>query len=423
MAFNWSTAKHFRLYSFDLCLGDEWASLPLDMQHEGSPGALPAQEAEAGLHLEWMLECPECGAWNSPRLDRIAPVAPAGPPVRGKNTPYPHLPGLSCTGCGAVSWHESWAAGRYQSVSGEHVHDGLLRDAGGEPMGWPESTAIVVRGAVAPNVPWERLLGELESAGEDPAARRAVYSTVDAEVQISGESTVNESMAMRTPVEARGRPVFGVDVQDDRIEVSVCQSAGERVEVLAHVVLEGETADDGEGAWALLAGEIAERNPALAMVDSGWRTRQAYSFCRSHRNAHPVKGRDGLGGGELWRKSRREPGRGKPVDLYLLDAAALRRTWQARLLSRGRERWFAFDRSLGGDYFRQLLAEQEIAERDRRTGAYRRRWVSTGPNEAGDCLTYASAALLMAARRNLRRVQGVAGRPRWIGLHEREGAA
>ncbi len=33
--FNWSTAKHFRLYSFDLCLGDEWASLPPDMQHEG----------------------------------------------------------------------------------------------------------------------------------------------------------------------------------------------------------------------------------------------------------------------------------------------------------------------------------------------------------------------------------------------------
>ncbi len=83
VVFNWSPAKHFRLYSFDARYGDEWASLPPDMQHEGSPGALLrgrvrsaanprvcvsaspsatgdallAQEAEAGLHLEWMLSC------------------------------------------------------------------------------------------------------------------------------------------------------------------------------------------------------------------------------------------------------------------------------------------------------------------------------------------------------------------------------
>ena len=40
VAFNWSTAKHFRLFTFDAAFGDEWASLPPDMQHEGSPGAL-----------------------------------------------------------------------------------------------------------------------------------------------------------------------------------------------------------------------------------------------------------------------------------------------------------------------------------------------------------------------------------------------
>ena len=89
--------------------------------------------------------------------------------------------------------------------------------------------------------------------------------------------------------------------------------------------------------------------------------------------------------GELWRRSRREPGRGKPVDPYLLAVDELRRTWQNRLLSRAR--WLAFDSSLDESYFRGLLAEQEIAERDRRTGAYRRRWVRTGRNEPGDCLT------------------------------------
>ena len=80
VAFNWSTAKHSRLFTFHARFGDEWASLPPDMQHERSPGALrglrssrnlglwcrpvrrqPGMPAGAGgrggLYLEWMLEC------------------------------------------------------------------------------------------------------------------------------------------------------------------------------------------------------------------------------------------------------------------------------------------------------------------------------------------------------------------------------
>lgn len=316
---------------------------------------------------------------------------------RGKNTPTPVSGAvLTCTGCGVEVPQDAWAEGRYQTADGEHVECGRLLDADGEPMDWPASTAVVVRGACAPNVPWARLLEELASAGEDPAARRAVYSTVDAEVQIASEGTVNELMAMRAKVEVKGRPVFGVDVQDDRLEVPVCQSDGAKVGVLAHLALDGETTDPESGAWDLLAEQIAERNPSIVFVDSGWRTRQAYQFCRTHRAAHPVKGRP-MPRGELWRKSRREPGRGLPVDVYLLAVDELRRTWQSRLPSRGRERWFAFDRSLGEEYFRGLLAEQEVAERDRRTGAYRRRWVVTGPNETGDQLAYADLRETCAA--------------------------
>lgn len=155
VVFLWSVAKAFRLYSFDACYGDEWASLPPDMQHEGSPGALLrgrvrsaanprvavsaspsatgdallAQEAEAKLHLEWLMACPGCGAWNSPRLDRIEPE------------------GLACTGCGVRSPQESWTEGRYQVPGGEHVEGGVLCGSDGEPAAWPESTALVVRGA------------------------------------------------------------------------------------------------------------------------------------------------------------------------------------------------------------------------------------------------------------------------------------
>ncbi len=57
--------------------------------------ALLAQEAEAGLHFEWMPKCPECGAWNSPRLDRInPPIYTACSAGAGRPPPTPVSPGV-----------------------------------------------------------------------------------------------------------------------------------------------------------------------------------------------------------------------------------------------------------------------------------------------------------------------------------------
>ena len=259
----------------------------------------------------------------------------------------------------------------------------------------------MVRGLCNPEIPWSAHLSERESCGDDPAMLKALHATTDAEIEVAGESRVRDLMAMRTKVDRdESLPLAcGVDVQHDRIEATLAQAAGERLEVLSHAVLWGDTHDADGGAWTLLGALLDEHLANMTLVDSGdgRRTRTVYAWTGRRRGCYAVKGRKTLDGG-LWRKSPARPGEGKPVDLVLLDVDSLRRMWQARLAAETRAAWFAFDLGLDADYFKSLTAEREIVERNPRTGAWSRKWITTGDNEASDTMTYAQAAALIAQR-------------------------
>ncbi|MCY3841049.1 MAG: hypothetical protein OXH09_20790 [Gammaproteobacteria bacterium] len=100
---------------------------------------------------------------------------------------------------------------------------------------------------------------------------KALHATTDAEIEVAGESRVRDLMAMRTKLERdESLPLAcGVDVQHDRIEATLAQASGERLEVLRHAVLWGDTHDAEGGAWTLLAALLDEHRPNMTLVDSG----------------------------------------------------------------------------------------------------------------------------------------------------------
>ena len=388
--FGWAgTPTQFRQAGFDVAIGDEWPSLSPDLGHEGrgdvllrsrvkssenprvilsgSPStagdALQAVEATSSLKLEWKEPCPECGRGVSARLDRLSEA------------------GLACEHCGTISPQEAWPPGRFE---GEEDPTTYVRDGGlivdGEPAPWPASVTLILRGLLAPNIPWQRHLQDLEACGDDPSALKALYSVVDAELNVAAAGRIKELLAMRRPVERRegARLVCGVDVQHDRLEATMAQLGPDsRIDVLTHLVLEGETVNATEGAWSALTAVLAEWKPALSLIDSGDRTRVVYEYVRRHRGTRAIKGRRELANGRLWTWSPPKPDEGKPIGLYSLDVDVLRRTWMNRLDSAKRGDWFTFDSDLDRAYFESLTAEREIVTRSKRTGAYIRGWTST----------------------------------------------
>ena len=417
MSFLWAGApSQFRQSHFDLAVGDEWSELAPDLQFQGRPDqllrqrvkasknprvilssspasggdALLAAEASSGITLEWLLRCPNCKGSVSPRLDRLTKQ------------------GLTCERCGTITPHAGYLPGRFEA---EEKPDTYSRDGqlyvDGAPRAWPASTTLIIRGLCSYAVPWHRHLDDKEACGDDPAALRALYSTIDAELDIAGAGRVKDLLKMRKKLERRegARLVAGCDVQHDRIECSFVQlGADDLLEVLAHVVCPGETTHVAEGAWAGLTDVLNAWQPRLCLIDSGTRTARVYEYCRRRRGCVAIKGRAELSGGRVWQYSKPRPDEGRRVALYLLNVDVLRRQWLARLESESRARFFAFDLDLDESYFKSLTSEREVVTRSKRSGAYKRSWITEGDNEASDTMTYAvAAAAILRNRRPAKR--------------------
>jgi phage terminase large subunit GpA-like protein len=190
----------------------------------------------------------------------------------------------------------------------------------------------------------------------------------------------------------------GVDVQKDRLEVSVfAWGAGEECWLLEHAQLPGDTARPE--VWQELHEVLVEHEPNAVAVDSGFNASQVYAFCERRRFAFAIKGASGFDRPlvEDDRKrarrlrNRRKIG-GSPVQIIGVDQGKVIIHSRLRIMQPGHG-YIHFARDeVDDEYFAQLAAEKLVVKH--RMGRATQEWVQQRPrNEALDCAVYALAAL------------------------------
>ena len=197
----------------------------------------------------------------------------------------------------------------------------------------------------------------------------------------------------------------GVDVQDDRLEVSV-YGFGRLEEAwrLEHRVLRGDPASpvlwdelDDVLRRTYRTDDGRELGIEAACVDSGGHyTEQVYRFCqaRKRRRVWAIKG--AAGARPVWPK---KPGRGRGVrvDLFLVGVDTVKDVLLGRLskVAEPGPGYIHFDRAVDEDYLEQLTAETVVyrVSQGRRVRQWQPR--RTGlRTEALDCTVYAYAAFI-----------------------------
>jgi phage terminase large subunit GpA-like protein len=197
----------------------------------------------------------------------------------------------------------------------------------------------------------------------------------------------------------------GVDVQDDRLEISVIGWTGEeQSRVLHHNKLYGSP---GEPAvWSQLDvflkadhftadGRIL-RIKATAIDSGGHHTQQAYEFCRSRMGQRvvPIKGRKGAY--PIWPTKSSKTKLSRGVSLFLVGVDTARDSLRSALAVRDPNlpRYVAFSAELTEDYFKQLTNEKRVMAYSK-TGTPSRVWkkIPGARYEALDCYVYGIAAL------------------------------
>lgn len=245
----------------------------------------------------------------------------------------------------------------------------------------------------------------LDSQG-DSAELKAFANTYLGEVfREPGDSIENISLIARREVYPEALPVglrtAGVDVQKDRIEVSVADwGAGEECWLRDHIILPGDTAQPD--VWAELDAVLRGAGVKAAAIDSGYNATQVYDFVEARRWCHAVKGVEGMSRplveDEKKRRQRLRVKRKRGVPVEPLGVDSGKATLYARLKMPAPGPGyihFPQDPAFDDEYFAQLAAEKLVT----RYKGYRpiSEWVKTRPrNEALDCLVYAFAAMRLS---------------------------
>lgn len=194
----------------------------------------------------------------------------------------------------------------------------------------------------------------------------------------------------------------GVDVQNDRIEVEVLGSGvDQETWSIDYATFMGDT--EQASVWQLLDQYLLRTwnhaegpvNITAACVDTGYRARVAYNFCRirEHRRIFPIKGWNGFGKGYIERPSRRNK---DGVYLFKAFVDELKSKIYSYLkVEQPGPGYCHFPRTppYSDNYFRMLTAERLITKRV--SGRNTLQWdLPKGRrNEALDCRAYAIAAL------------------------------
>jgi phage terminase large subunit GpA-like protein len=267
--------------------------------------------------------------------------------------------------------------------------------------------------------PWGDLVEEFLAAKDDPGELKAFVNTKLAELwKLSGDAPDWEVIASRAEAYHKGNVphgalmlTAGVDIQTDRIEVSVYGWGRNKQRWLVdHRILWGPTNTLDGVAWAALTammGETwrhesgADMSLARAAVDSGDQTAQVYDWARRQAPGRVIviKGYDNgvalVGQPKTTETVTKRKRRG--VLVYPINVSMAKAELYGQLRAVKPEAseeyptgWFHHYRE-EDSFYRQLVAERFVQAKDRR-GVLVGRWHKTGRNEALDCANYARAA-------------------------------
>ena len=388
-----------------------------------------AEESDMGHYL---LRCPHCEAEHVRKFRE--PKQPIK--VRGQDLAVSIIQWVDqdwrtaafvCPDCGSAIEHKHsrsmiengrWLGERWEwdkehgfrfphVPEGERIHIGFNLWAGYSPSP-PSTPAEIVR--------------EFLRVKGNPELLRVFVNTVLGESWESAEESASaEGLMARMEPYPEWVPhgvlvlTAGVDVQADRVEVSVYGwGLNEESWLIDHEVLWGDTAEPprrDSGIWFDLhtyladpflregGGTLAIRSTA---IDSGYRTQTIYEFCKhAGDRVFPVKGRDGshpIVEDRLVRRQRlramRKRRRERNLELVGVDDAKslLYRRYSIKQKGPG---FCHFHDDLPKEFFDQLTSEVQEVTRIR--GRIQRRWVLPAGrrNEAQDCAVYSMAAMLL----------------------------
>lgn len=237
---------------------------------------------------------------------------------------------------------------------------------------------------------------QLGECWEDRSGEKVDHAALIARKESWDANAVPDDIALITA---------GVDVQDDRLEVTVIGWTGaEQARVIDHLQLWGAPGEPQ--LWTdldtLLLSQYHTQDGRIlriraTCIDSGGHhTQRAYEFCRGRasRKVMPIKGRSG--NHPIWptRVSKTKLSQG--VNLYLVGVDTAKDQIRSALSVShpDRPRYVAFSSDLADSYFVQLTSEKRVTSYNK-AGVATRTW-KKGPgvrNEALDCFVYAMAAL------------------------------
>lgn len=198
----------------------------------------------------------------------------------------------------------------------------------------------------------------------------------------------------------------GVDVQDDRLEVTVVgYGRDEEMWIVEHGILRGDPGSDS--LWNDLDGYLSRKRETddgrsllieAAAIDSGGHfTQQVYAYCakRKSRRIWAIKGAGGFGR-LIWPKSAGRAGK-TSAQVFIVGVDTAKDVLFGRLkrIHQPGAGYIHFPASVDEVYFDQLTAETLIYRmvQGRRMRSYKPR-SSGSRTEALDCLVYAYAAFI-----------------------------
>lgn len=337
--------------------------------------------------------CPHCGEFQTIDWQRI---------VFGEGKAKP---ALACSGCGSLI---------------EERHKGAMLAAGE----WRAAAASLEPGVVGFHLSslysppgwysWADAVADFKAAKDHPERLRVFINTVLGEPweDRTGETIDEASLAARRGEWDAGELpadvvclTAGVDVQDDRLEVSrVGWCEGQRARVAAHDILYGSPGSTA--VWDQLDKLLSERlatadgravRVVSACIDSGGHHTQAvYRFCaaRLGRGVYAVKGAAGPKPAWPARASKSKIHAGAKVWVVGVDTV---KDWLRGSLAVKDEalpHHVSFAATLDAAWFDQLLVEKRVVRYDK-AGRASRVWTKPhgARNEAWDALVYAFTAL------------------------------
>jgi phage terminase large subunit GpA-like protein len=193
----------------------------------------------------------------------------------------------------------------------------------------------------------------------------------------------------------------GIDVQKDRIEVSLYEwAAGEECYGVDHLIVAGDTA--GREPWEELAEELNALSPDCGGIDSGYNTDQVLAFAKGRPWLFVCKGIEGRGKPLIedddTRKRRLRKRRKKGFSPFLVSDEAAKALLTQRLkLDHAGPGYLHFPRepAFDDEFFAQLTSNKLVEKTVRRKLV--REWMQTRiRNEAYDCWKYALAGLRLS---------------------------